>query len=73
MTEGDLRDKLKHFMTRRHLLIWQDHSTLANHGHLLLMIRIMYDPAIYYTPYNGYFECPKFNVPRFETPYVLSE
>ena len=50
MTEGDLRDKLKHFMTRRHLLIWQDHSTLANHGHLLLMIRIMYDPAIYYTP-----------------------
>ena len=50
MTEGDLRDKLKHFMTRCHLLIWQDHSTLANHGHLLLMIRIMYDPAIYYTP-----------------------
>ena len=22
------------------------------------------------TPYNGYFECPKFDVPRFETPYI---
>ena len=23
-----------------------------------------------HAPYNGYFECPKFDVPRFETPYI---
>ena len=49
-TEEELNDKLQHYMTRRHLLVWQDHSTLANHGHLLLMARVMYDPAVYYTP-----------------------
>ena len=25
-----------------------------------------------FTPYNGYFECPEFDVPRFETPYILN-
>ena len=49
-TEEELNDKLQHYMTRRHLLVWQDHSTLVNHGHLLLMVRVMYDPAVYYTP-----------------------
>ena len=50
MTEENLREALHYHRTRRHLLVWQDHSTLANHGHLLLMIRVMYDPALYHTP-----------------------
>ena len=49
MTKENLREALHYHRTRRHLLVWQDHSTLANHGHLLLMIRVMYDPALYHT------------------------
>ena len=45
---------LKTYMTRRHFIVWQDHSTLANHGHLLLMIRIAYDQALFYTPAEIY-------------------
>ena len=37
-------------MTERHLIVWQDHSSLANHDHLLLMIRVAYDRAVYHTP-----------------------
>ena len=40
---------LKGYMTKQHIVIWQDHSSMANHGHILLMIRIAYDSAVYYT------------------------
>ena len=46
----ELINILKGYMTKRHIIIWQDHSSMANHGHILLMIRIAYDPAVYYTP-----------------------
>ena len=29
--------------------MWHDHSEIANHGHLLVVISAIYDPAFYYT------------------------
>lgn len=45
----EMRDKLKEFQRQRHWLIWHDHSTLANHGHMLFCLRELYDPAIHLT------------------------
>ena len=39
---------LKHFQRRRHLMIWHDTSTISNHSHLLIMVKTIYDPAIFY-------------------------
>ena len=41
--------KLKKLQRTRHLCIWQDGSSIANHGHLMIMVNIIYDPAIFYT------------------------
>ena len=30
--------------------MWHDHSTVANHGHLVFMVSCIYDPALYLTP-----------------------
>ena len=43
-----LSQKLKAIQRTRHFGFWHDGSTLSNHGHLLMMI-VMYDPAIFYT------------------------
>ena len=32
-----------------HLQVWHDHSTLANHGHILFMVSGLYDPAAHLT------------------------
>ena len=29
--------------------IWHDHSSIANHGYLLVMVSLIYDPAFFYT------------------------
>lgn len=44
-----MRKKLKSLERTRHLAIWHDHSTVANHGHLLFMVSALYDPACYLT------------------------
>ena len=44
-----MRKKLKKMERTRHLQIWHDHSTLANHGHILFMVSCLYDPAIHLT------------------------
>ena len=44
-----MRKKLKDIERTRHLKIWHDLSTIANHGHLVFMVSCLYDPAIYYT------------------------
>ena len=44
-----LSQKLKAIQRTRHFGFWHDGSTLSNHGHLLMMIVVMYDPAIFYT------------------------
>lgn len=42
-----MRDRLKKFQRKRHWLIWHDHSTLSNYGHMLFCLREVYDPAIH--------------------------
>ena len=44
-----MRKKLRSLERTRHLTIWHDHSTVANHGHLLFMVSTLYDPALYLT------------------------
>ena len=44
-----MRKKLKKMERTRHLQIWHDHSTLANHGHILFMVSCLYDPAVHLT------------------------
>ena len=50
-TEGltKMRKKLKSLERTRHLIVWHDHSTVANHGHLMFMISVLYDPAFHIT------------------------
>ena len=45
-----MRRKLKKIERQRHLLVWHDHSTVANHGHLVFMVSCIYDPAFHLTP-----------------------
>ena len=47
--KGVLKAKLKEISHTRHLKIWHDLSTVANHGHLIFMIACLYDPALFYT------------------------
>ena len=44
-----LRQKLKSVQRHRHLLIWHDNSTVANHGYLLCLVSVLYDPAVHLT------------------------
>ena len=44
-----MRKKLQKLEQTRHLQIWHDHSTLANHGHILFMESCLYDPAVHLT------------------------
>lgn len=30
-------------------MIWSDHSSIMNHGHIILTANAIYDPAFYYT------------------------
>ena len=57
----ELRKKLSQFERTRHLMLWHDGSTLSNHGHLLMMVCVIYDPAIYYTD-KEYFELYNKNI-----------
>lgn len=45
-----LRDRLVLISRRRHIKIWHDHSSISGHGHFLVLLSAIYDPAIYYTP-----------------------
>lgn len=45
----EMRDKLKEIERKRHLLVWLDNSTVANHGYLVCMVTSLYDPAVFYT------------------------
>ncbi len=44
-----LRQKLKDAYRTRHIKVWHDHSSISAHGHILVLISAMYDPA-FYTP-----------------------
>ena len=45
----ELLKVLKLHECTRHLMIWSDHSSIMNHGHLLLTVNAIYDAAFYYT------------------------
>jgi hypothetical protein len=44
-----LREKIKSIERHRHLHIWHDNSTVANHGYLLCLVSVLYDPAVHLT------------------------
>ena len=44
-----LCDRLKKYEQKRNIILWHDASSLANHGHLVFMVPILYDPAIHLT------------------------
>ena len=48
-TREELLDLMKFYERTRHLMIWSDHSSIMNHGHILLTANAIYDPAFYYT------------------------
>ena len=33
--------------TKRNFLLWIDHSSLMNHGHLLMTLNVIYDDALF--------------------------
>ena len=45
----DLCLKLKKLKCMRHLCTWHDGSSIANHGHLMIMVNVIYEPTIFYT------------------------
>ena len=49
LTPDEAKNKLRTSQRTWHLLYWSDGSSLANSGHLVSMINVMYDPAIHYT------------------------
>ena len=42
-----MREKSKQFERTRHLQVWHDASDIANHGHILFCINVLYDPAVF--------------------------
>ena len=44
-----MRQKLKNMEKMRHLAVWHDHSSVANHRYLLFLVGVLYDPAIHLT------------------------
>ena len=47
--EDEMRARLKKFERTRHIKMWYDLSTVANHSHLVFMVSCLYDPEIHYT------------------------
>ena len=44
-----LRKCLIEMSRKRYIKIWHDHSSISAHGHLLVLVSIIYDPAFFYT------------------------
>ena len=49
LTEPALRQRLKQVNRQRFFKVWHDHATIAGHGHFLVLMSCIYDPAFYYT------------------------
>ena len=49
MTTESRRQLLSEIETCRNLQIWHDASSISNHGHIVMMVNILYDTAVYYT------------------------
>ena len=44
-----MKEKLKKYERSRHFVTWHDASVIANHGHILFNVHVMYDHAVFYT------------------------
>ena len=44
-----MRERAKNFERTRNFLAWHDGSSIANHGHILISMNILYDPAVFFT------------------------
>ena len=47
--EEEMKERLKVMERTRHLMVWHDLSTVANHFHLVFMATCLYDQATFYT------------------------
>ena len=44
-----MREKLKEIERTRHLAVWHDHSSVANHGYPMFLACVLYHPLIHLT------------------------
>ena len=49
LSESELREKLTVLSSKLYLQVWHDHSTVAGHLYLLVIVTPIYDEAFYYT------------------------
>ena len=42
-------DHLRTLQRQRHITFWHDGSTISNHSHLLIVVVILYDNAVFYS------------------------
>lgn len=45
--ESDMREKLKKLQRTINFIIWHETYTIDNHGHVVMMVNVLYDPAIH--------------------------
>ena len=69
-----MRAKLKSISRIRHLKVWHDHSDIAGHSHLFVLIAVVYDQALYYTSKEMQDKGINIDVPAIEDPqlHILS-
>ena len=48
LSDTVLSSELKQLQRTCHLALWHDGSTLSNHSHLLMMVNVLCDSAIFY-------------------------
>ena len=48
-THDHLKDACKRVYRIRQLKMWHDHSDIAGHSHVLMLVAAVYDPAFFYT------------------------
>ena len=44
-----IKETLKEYERSMHFIVWHDASVLANHGHILFNVHVLYDPTVFYT------------------------
>ena len=49
LSRPEIEHTFKKLQRKRHLIMWNDHSTLFSYGLLLITVKTAYDPAVFYT------------------------
>lgn len=47
--EVEMKNKIKTLQRNLHIMIWHDHDTLFGHGYIFITVKVLYDPAVFYT------------------------